>query len=44
MSCVLVFLGAIGVVVVVGVWRCPSPPFISKGAWVTRKVPRSVTI
>jgi hypothetical protein len=24
--------------------ECPYPPFISKGTWVTRKVPRSVTI
>jgi hypothetical protein len=32
------------VVVVPGVWRCLCPPFISKGARVTRKVPGSITI
>ncbi len=47
-SCVLVLLMAIGVVVEV-VLTCPfggasTPPFISKGVEVTRKVTESVTI
>jgi hypothetical protein len=42
MSCALVLLMAIDVVIVV--WGCPSPPVISKGVGVTRKVPRSVII
>jgi hypothetical protein len=41
MSRVLVLLMTINVVVViwVGGGGCPCPPFISKGAGVTRKVP-----
>jgi hypothetical protein len=38
MACVLVLLVAIDVVIVVVIWGCPCPPFISKGVGVTRKV------
>jgi hypothetical protein len=41
-SCVLVLLGAIDVVIIV--WGCPYPPFISKEVGVIRKVPGLVTI
>jgi hypothetical protein len=44
MSCVLVLLMVIDVAVVLVLWGCSCPPFISKGVEVTRKVPESVII
>jgi hypothetical protein len=43
MSHVLVLLKAIDVVVIIVLWGSSTPPFISKGGEVTRKVTELVT-